>query len=257
MKQPGKTFSITSTNPKMATQGQVTQRYNPALRAVNGYDATTGEMVTSGGLIPKNYVTNNAQPTQRAAPSKDDTANTGNGIPRTAPVAPAKTGLEYEPYDTELEPEAKAPTVVKGQAPKVSDMRMYAAPTDVKYYGESYKQEAQDLANKRQAAYERKVMNEAIRTGNAIPTFGASGKVIAGQTAGELRSKFVDDLQQSKVDLARRSNAPIEQVAAKAKITDSGASGFNSNLTRNTLAQGKIVAQMSFEDYLKKRKEGK
>jgi hypothetical protein len=242
MKQSGKSYSITSTNPKMASKGQVTQRYEPTLRAVNGYDSS-GRLVNPGGLIPKDVAVT-ITPEAPAAPQAP-----------AAPAAPAKTGLEYDAYDTELEAEAKAPTAMKGQAPNVTAMRSFAAPTDVKYYGESYKGEAQTLADKRQAAYERKVMNEAVRTGNALPTIEKGGKVTMGQTAGELRSKFVDDLQQSKVDLARRANAPIQQAAAAAKITDSGASGFNSGMMRNALTQGKVLAQMSFDDYLKKRKE--
>lgn len=261
MKQPSKSFSITSTNPKMASKGQVTQRYEPiapgfvAVGSTNDvWDTTTQgrPMIGWRGKV----ITSTPAPAQAETPSAPAMTPTAPTAP-SAPAAPAKTGLEYDAYDTELEAEAKAPTAMKGQGANVTAMRTFEAPKDVKYYGESYKQEAQDLANKRQAAYERKVMNEAVRTGNALPTIEKGGKVTMGQTAGELRSKFVDDLQQSKVDLARRSSAPIEQVAAKAKITDSGASGFNSNLTRNTLAQGKIVAQMSFEDYLKKRKEGK
>lgn len=260
MKQAGKSYSITSTNPKMASKGQVTQRYEPIAPGFVVYGSpndvwdTTKQGRPAIGYQGK-VITSTPEP---AAPPVTATpqAPAAPQAPAT-PAPPPKTGLEYDAYDTELEAEAKAPTAMKGQSPNVTAMRSFDAPTDVKYYGESYKGEAQALADKRQAAYERKVMNEAVRTGNALPTIEKGGKVTMGQTAGELRSKFVDDLQQSKVDLARRANAPIQQVAAAAKITDSGASGFNSGMMRNALTQGKVLAQMSFDDYLKKRKEGK
>jgi hypothetical protein len=68
-----------------------------------------------------------------------------------------------------MEEFAKAPTVGYGEAAKTTAMPEIAKPTDVKYYGEEFKAEAEKLSTDRWNAYNRRMANAAIRTGNVLP----------------------------------------------------------------------------------------
>lgn len=236
-KQVGKSFTIISTNPKMASTGMVSQRYSPTItQAARGLEPA----------LPAATPSNTAQP---------------NLPPAIAPaVSKSKTGLEYDPYDTTLEEVAKAPTVFRGQAPKMEAMPDIAKPADVKFYGEEYKSDAQKLANERQAAYERRLSNAAIRSGNAIPTIGEGGKVTAGAAPIETVSRETEGLQQLKTSQARRAAAPSQQAAA-VEVIKTAKSVYGPEEMRNklvlNLTQGKVIAQQSIDEYLKKQQKEK
>jgi hypothetical protein len=115
-------------------------------------------------------------------------------LPRPATPAPsaAKTGLEYDAYDTTMEEFAKAPTVGYGEAARTTAMPDIAKPTDVKYYGEEFKGEAEKLSTDRWNAYNRRMANAAIRTGNVLP----------GETKSDPIYSKVPALTQKAVQLA-------------------------------------------------------
>jgi hypothetical protein len=250
-KQVGKSFTIISTNPKMASTGMVSQRYSPTItQAARGLQPALPQVANAtaprGGTLPPALPA--ATPSNTAQPN----------LPPA--VVKPKTGLEYDPYDTPLEEAAKAPTVFRGQAPKMEAMPDIAKPADVKFYGEEYKNDAQKLANERQAAYERRLSNAAIRSGNAIPTIGEGGKVTAGAAPVETVSRETEGLQQLKTSQARRVAAPSQQAAAveviKAAKSMYGPEEMRNKLVLN-LTQGKVIAQQSMDEYLKKQQKEK
>jgi hypothetical protein len=269
-KQVGKSFTIISTNPKMASTGMTSQRYSPTISKHVVIMPTPGSApwnVAVNGMPPIGYagpVVN--QPMRETAPAPNPTATQPSpNIPTPAAPAPApapkpKTGLEYDPYDTTLEEAAKAPTVFRGQAPKMEAMPDIAKPADVKFYGEEYKSDAQKLANERQAAYERRLSNAAIRSGNAIPTIGEGGKVTAGAAPVQTVSRETEGLQQLKTEQGRRAAAPSQQANAVAAIKDSK-SVYGAEEMRNKLAQkltqGKVIIQQTMDEYLKKQQKDK
>lgn len=267
-KQVGKSFTIISTNPKMASTGMVSQRYSPTISKHAVIMPTPGSApwnIAVDGRPPIGYsgkVVN--QPIRGTAPAPNPAATQPSpAVPSPAAPAPApkpKTGLEYDPYDTTLEEVAKAPTVFRGQAPKMEAMPDIAKPADVKFYGEEYKSDAQKLANERQAAYERRLSNAAIRSGNAIPTIGEGGKVTAGAAPIETVSRETEGLQQLKTSQARRAAAPSQQAAAveviKAAKSVYGPEEMRNKLVLN-LTQGKVIAQQSMDEYLKKQQKEK
>ena len=267
-KQVGKSFTIISTNPKMASTGMVSQRYSPTISKHAVIMPTPGSApwnIAVDGRPPIGYsgkVVN--QPIRETAPAPNPTATQPSpAVPSPAAPAPApkpKTGLEYDPYDTTLEEVAKAPTVFRGQAPKMEAMPDIAKPADVKFYGEEYKSDAQKLANERQAAYERRLSNAAIRSGNAIPTIGEGGKVTAGAAPIETVSRETEGLQQLKTSQARRAAAPSQQAAA-VEVIKAAKSMYGPEEMRNKLAlnltQGKVIAQQSMDEYLKKQQKEK
>ena len=269
-KQVGKSFTIISTNPKMASAGMVSQRYAPTIskhlvimptpgsapwnRAVDGPPPIgyTGQVVNQpikATTIPANPAATQPPP---AVPSP--------AAPAPAPAAKPKTGLEYDAYDTTVEEAAKAPTVFRGQAPKMEAMPDIGKPTDVKYYGEEYKSDAQKLANERQAAYERRLSNAAIRSGNAIPTIGEGGKVTAGAAPVQTVSRETEGLQQLKTEQGRRAAAPSQQANAVEAIKASK-SMYGPEEMRNKVAQkltqGKVIIQQTMDEYLKKQQKDK
>jgi hypothetical protein len=264
-KQVGKSFTIISTNPKMASTGMVSQRYAPTIskhavimpapgsapwnRAVDGPPPIgyTGQVIN--------------QPIKETTTPAPNPAATQPSPAVLSPAAPApKTGLEYDPYDTTVEEAAKAPTVFRGQAPKMEAMPDIGKPTDVKYYGEEYKSDAQKLANERQAAYERRLSNAAIRSGNAIPTIGEGGKVTAGAAPVQTVSRETEGLQQLKTSQERRAAAPSQQAAAveviKAAKSIYGPEELRNKLAQN-LTQGKVIMQQTMDEYLKKQQKEK
>jgi hypothetical protein len=254
-KQVGKSFTIISTNPKMASTGMVSQRYSPTItQAARGLQPALPQVTPLTGALPRGL-----PPALPAATPSNTTQS--NLSPVVAPAAAkSKTGLEYDPYDTTLEEVAKAPTVFRGQAPKMEAMPDIAKPADVKFYGEEYKSDAQKLANERQAAYERRLSNAAIRSGNAIPTIGEGGKVTAGAAPIETVSRETEGLQQLKTSQARRAAAPSQQAAAveviKAAKSVYGPEEMRNKLVLN-LTQGKVIAQQSMDEYLKKQQKEK
>lgn len=187
-----KVLSFTSSNPKMGGNASV---------PVKGY--AQGGIVGEGKLS----LTRIDPP---AAPS----------APAYTPPPSAPQTIEYSAYDTTMEAEAKAPVVGYGQAPKVSAMAEIAKPGDVNYYGEQHKQAATELNQKRWDAYNRRVQNEAIRTGNVAP--GAS-------KASEVMNKDV---------------APIYGTQAAVKQTKQASAGASTGtVPTNELIMGKVISQ--------------
>jgi hypothetical protein len=101
-------------------------------------------------------------------------------------------GLVYTPYDTTMEAFAKAPTVGYGEAAKTTAMPEIEKPGEVKYYGESKKEDATKFNDERYAAYNRRLENAAIRTGNVLP----------GQTKSDPIYSKVPALTQKAVQFA-------------------------------------------------------
>jgi len=165
----GKSFTIWSDNPKMNTASQ------PAIRKY----ADGGKVIDTRPATQRSrtvYVDEKGQAgpkgTAYEAPVK---VNAGRGQQRvvTTPREESWTeygeGMRYTEYDTSMEPEARAPEVFAGQAPKVSQMRDISKPGDVEYFGDSQKDAATKMNEERWAAYNRRLQNEAIRTGNPMP----------------------------------------------------------------------------------------
>lgn len=186
-----KVLSFSSSNPKMGGM-------SPAKTPVKGY--------AEGGIVGEGRLT--LTPVDQPA----------------APVAPADPNagktIEYSAYDTTMEAEAKAPVVGYGQAPKVSAMADIAKPGDVNYYGEQHKQAATELNQKRWDAYNRRLQNEAIRTGNVLPGAAKPSEVM------------------------QKSVAPIYGTQAGAKQTRQAAAGTSAGVVpTNELIMGKVVSQ--------------
>jgi hypothetical protein len=118
--------------------------------------------------------------------------------PAPAPAGPTDTrntegrGLKYEAYDTTMEAFAKAPTVGYGEAARTTAMPEVAKPTNIEYFGEEFKGEADKLNQQRWDAYNRRAENAAIRTGNVLP----------GQTKSDPIYSKVPALTQKAVQLA-------------------------------------------------------
>ena len=187
-----KVLSFTSSNPKMGGSAAV---------KVKGY--AQGGIVGEGRLS----LTRIDSPEAPAAPVAPADPNAGKTI-------------EYSAYDTTMEAEAKAPVVGYGQAPKVSAMADVAKPGDVNYYGEQHKQAATELNQKRWDAYNRRLQNEAIRTGNVAP--GSS-------QASEVMNKEV---------------APIYGSQAAVKQTIQASAGSSTGVVpTNELIMGKVISQ--------------
>jgi hypothetical protein len=114
------------------------------------------------------------------------------------PAAPTDTrnaegrGLKYEAYDTTMEAFAKAPTVGYGEAARTTAMPEVAKPTNIEYFGDEFKGEAEKLNQQRWDAYNRRAENAAIRTGNVLP----------GQTKSDPIYSKVPALTQKAVQLA-------------------------------------------------------
>jgi hypothetical protein len=101
-------------------------------------------------------------------------------------------GLKYEAYDTTMEAFAKAPSVGYGEAARTTAMPEVAKPTNIEYFGEEFKGEAEKLNQQRWDAYNRRAENAAIRTGNVLP----------GQTKSDPIYSKVPALTQKAVQLA-------------------------------------------------------
>jgi len=141
------------------------------------------------------------------------------GMVDTRPSEGAE-GMTYKAYDTTMEAEAKAPTVGYGEAPKISKMAVLEKPTDIQFYGESQRAAANELNQKRWDAYNRRLQNEAIRTGNVLPDAAKPSEVMH---------------QEVK---------PVFGTQAAAKVTKQAAAGASAGVTPSTeLVLGKVVSQ--------------
>lgn len=140
------------------------------------------------------------------------------GMVDTRPSEGAE-GMTYKTYDTTMEADAKAPTVGYGEAAKVSKMTVFEKPGEIQYYGESQKQAATELNQKRWDAYNKRVQNEAIRTGNVMPD------------------------AEKPVEVMQKINQVFGTQAA-AKVTKQAEAGTSAGLTpAPQLSMGKVVSQ--------------
>jgi hypothetical protein len=140
--------------------------------------------------------------------------------PAPAPTGPTDTrnaegrGLKYEAYDTTMEAFAKAPSVGYGEAARTTAMPEIAKPTNIEYFGEEFKGEADKLNQQRWDAYNRRAENAAIRTGNVLP----------GQTKSDPIYSKVPALTQKAVQLAlpkASEKAPMPKAAPSSLTMDS------------------------------------
>jgi hypothetical protein len=162
-----KVLSYSNSNPKMGAPST----------PVKGYK--------DGGIVGEGRLT--LTPVNPPAPATPAT-----------PAAPTDTrnaegrGLKYEAYDTTMEAFAKAPTVGYGEAARTTAMPEVAKPTNIEYFGDEFKGEAEKLNQQRWDAYNRRAENAAIRTGNVLP----------GQTKSDPIYSKVPALTQKAVQLA-------------------------------------------------------
>ena len=162
-----KVLSYSNSNPKMGAPST----------PVKGYK--------DGGIVGEGRLT--LTPVDAPAPA-----------PASAPAGTTDTrnaegrGMKYEAYDTTMEAFAKAPTVGYGEAARTTAMPEVAKPTNIEYFGEEFKGEADKLNQQRWDAYNRRAENAAIRTGNVLP----------GQTKSDPIYSKVPALTQKAVQLA-------------------------------------------------------
>ena len=139
---------------------------------------------------------------------------------RPAPTGPTDTrnaegrGMKYEAYDTTMEAFAKAPSVGYGEAARTTAMPEIAKPTNIEYFGEEFKGEADKLNQQRWDAYNRRAENAAIRTGNVLP----------GQAKSDPIYSKVPALTQKAVQLAlpkASEKAPMPKAAPSSLTMDS------------------------------------
>jgi hypothetical protein len=153
-------------------------------------------------------------------------------------------GLVYTPYDTNMEALAKAPTVGFGEAARVSAMPEIAKPGEVKFYGESKKAEAQKFSDERFAAYNRRMENAAIRTGNVMP----------GQEAPKAVYSMAPSQTPKSVQMA------LPKMSEKAQMPKMTSVKLTPDSLVSTAAmlspQSKVLYKASdFIDYMKQRKK--
>lgn len=171
-----KVLSHTSTNPKLTIGKTPVKGYAAGGQVVDTRPATqksrTVYVDEKGKAGPAG--TAYAQPVtieQQAGRGRQKVTVT---TPRQESWTEYGEGVVYNQYDTSMEAPAQAPSVSYGEAPRVSKMADIAKPGDVQYYGESQKGTADALNKERYAAYNRRLENEAIRTGNPIPGMAAA-----------------------------------------------------------------------------------
>jgi len=214
----GKSFTIWSDNPKMNTAPR------PVLR---GY--------RNGGQVPDD-----------TRPGKHNTGKPGSLL-ETAKVAvdraaQTKSGVEYDAYDTTMEAEERAPQVVAGQTPKVSPMRTFDRPSDVRYYGEENRAEAERVNQERWDAYNRRVRNEAIRTGNPMP----------GESRASATASPIGEMVQSKA--VHYGSKVLEPVKMQERI-EQVRQDMQSKLEQSPYYTNKATAIAELEEQLKRRKK--
>lgn len=136
-----KVLSYSNSNPKMGAPST----------PVKGYK--------DGGIVGEGRLTlTPANPPAPATPAGPTDTRNAEG-----------RGLKYEAYDTTMEAFAKAPSVGYGEAARTTAMPEVAKPTNIEYFGEEFKGEAEKLNQQRWDAYNRRAENAAIRTGNVLP----------------------------------------------------------------------------------------
>jgi hypothetical protein len=81
----------------------------------------------------------------------------------------APRNIDYAPYDTTMPAQAKAPAVLAGQAPKVTQQASISQPGAVTYYNRGMAAEANRISQQRWDAYNRRLQNAAIESGNPLP----------------------------------------------------------------------------------------
>jgi hypothetical protein len=160
-----KVLSYKSDNPKMGGTSV----------PVKGYK--------DGGIIRPGTITMTRVDPPAPAPAPTGTTDTRGESGR---------GMKYEAYDTTMEAFAKAPSVGYGEAARTTAMPEIAKPTNIEYFGEEFKGEADKLNQQRWDAYNRRAENAAIRTGNVLP----------GQTKSDPIYSKVPALTQKSVQIA-------------------------------------------------------
>jgi hypothetical protein len=145
-----KVLSYSNSNPKMGAPSTPVKGYKDG-----------GEVVDTRPLVSK---TSYRMPSGQMV----DRQPIRGGTPVTSQVREGE-GLVYDKYDTTLDAFAKAPTVGYGEAAKTTAMPDIAKPGQVTYYGEGQKAAAEKLTQERGAAYNRRLENAAISSGNAMP----------------------------------------------------------------------------------------
>ncbi len=239
-----KVLSHSSTNPKM-TIGKT---------PVKGY-AAGGQVVDTRPVTQKSrtvYVDEKGlagpKGTAYSAPVSKQMGRAGMKVvttPREETWSEYGEGLVYSPYDTSMEEPAKAPTVGYGEAPKITAMPEIAKPGDVQYYGESKKAEAAKFNEERYAAYNRRVENAAIRSGNAMPGAAAPKEVYS----------ITPSLTPKSVQLALPKASERAEIAP-VKITTDSLVAAASMLT----PKGKVLFKsadigLSMDEAVKRRKK--
>jgi hypothetical protein len=182
-----KVLSYSNSNPKMGAPST----------PVKGYK--------DGGIIRPGTITMTRVDPPAPAPAPTGTTDTRGESGR---------GMKYEAYDTTMEAFAKAPSVGYGEAARTTAMPEIAKPTNIEYFGEEFKGEADKLNQQRWDAYNRRAENAAIRTGNVLP----------GQTKSDPIYSKVPALTQKAVQLAlpkASEKAPIPKAAPSSLTMDS------------------------------------
>jgi len=204
----GKSFTIWSDNPKMNTAPRPT---------IRGYK--------DGGKV---------------IDTRPPVKSTGKG--RTNETDGTRIGIRYTEYDTTMEAEEKAPQVFAGQAPKVSSMREISKPSDVQYWGAQHKDEASRITQERYDAYNRRVRNEAIRTGNPMP----------GESRASATASPIGEMVQKKA--VHYGSKVLEPVKVQERI-EQVRQDMQSKLEQSPYYTNKATAIAELEEQLKRRKK--
>lgn len=218
-----KVISHTTSNPKLSMR-----------TPVKGY-AAGGEVVDTRPVVSKTvYV--DSRGGERPSPAR--------GLRPVTKEVREGEGLVYSAYDTTMEDFAKAPSVGFGEAAKVQVMPEIAKPGDVQYYGTSQKDAADKLTQQRYAAYNRRLENAAIRTGNVMPGVEAPKAVYS-----EVPKQTQKAVQLALPKTSEKAQAP--KVSSMKLTPDSLV-----NVTAMLSPQSKVLYKASdFIDYLNQRKK--
>lgn len=214
-----KVISHKTSNPKLSMQPK-------------GY--ATGGIVPRGGMefTPTQPAPAPAPVASKPAPTATDTRNAEG------------RGLKYDAYDTTIEEFAKAPTVGYGEAARVQAMPEVAKPSDVQYFGEEFKGEAEKVNKSRWDAYNRRLENAAVRTGNVMPGVDAPKAVYSAVPAPTPKS-----VQMALPKLSEKAEMPK---LSPTKITTDSLVSTAAMLS----PQSKVLYKASdFIDYVKQRKK--
>ena len=188
-----------------------------------------------GGVVPRGGMEMTpVQPAPAPAPAPTVT-DTRNAEGR---------GLKYDAYDTTIEEFAKAPTVGYGEAARVQAMPEVAKPSDVQYFGEEFKGEAEKVNKARWDAYNRRLENAAVRTGNVMPGVEAPKAVYS-----EVPKQTQKAVQLALPKASEKAQTPK---VSSAKLTPDSLVTTTAMLS----PQSKVLYKASdFIDYLNQRKK--